>query len=239
MDGCGYHFVIGNGTGSRDGAIEVTRRWSEQRPGAHCRDAAHPAVNEYGIGICLVGDLDAGPPTPKQVESARALVAYLQQRYAIPPERVVTHATVSATPTACPGSRFPTERDPRPPPAAQPGGPLSRAAVTDDAGRAATRVSRGAARCVRSADQGVSTICILGGGDDADQLVDQLLRDLELLERGDEVAGHGVELGLGDPHPLVDRAHRAAGVLERAAGGRADELDEELLEPLDPGGVEG
>lgn len=109
MDGCGYHFVIGNGTGSRDGVIEVTRRWSEQRPGAHCRDAAHPAVNDDGIGICLVGDLDAGPPTPKQVETARALVAYLQQRYAIPPERVVSHANVSATPTACPGSRFPTE----------------------------------------------------------------------------------------------------------------------------------
>ena len=109
MDGCGYHFVIGNGTGSRDGAIEVTRRWSEQRAGAHCRDAAHPHVNEYGIGICLVGDLDANGPTPKQIESARALVAYLQQRYAIPTARIGTHAAFSSTSTACPGSRFPAD----------------------------------------------------------------------------------------------------------------------------------
>src|SRR5262249_43225647 len=26
-DGCGYHFVIGNGNGSGDGQIEVARRW--------------------------------------------------------------------------------------------------------------------------------------------------------------------------------------------------------------------
>ncbi|MEW4569835.1 N-acetylmuramoyl-L-alanine amidase [Tautonia sp. JC769] len=109
LDGCSYHFVIGNGTESGDGMIEVTRRWSDQKPGAHCRDAKHPSVNEYGIGICLVGDLEATGPTPKQVEAARTLVAYLQERYAIPGDRVGSHQAFSARPTVCPGAHFPDE----------------------------------------------------------------------------------------------------------------------------------
>ncbi len=64
-DGCGYHFVIGNGSDSPDGQIEVTRRWAEQKAGAHCRDATTSDVNDYGIGICLVGDFDQGAPTPR------------------------------------------------------------------------------------------------------------------------------------------------------------------------------
>src|SRR4029077_329987 len=76
-EGCGYHFVIGNGTGSPDGQIEVARRWSEQKHGVHSRNGKHPDVNEYGIGICLVGDLDEAPPTPRQIAAAKALIAYL------------------------------------------------------------------------------------------------------------------------------------------------------------------
>ena len=110
LDGCSYHFVIGNGTQSPDGTIEVTRRWSEQHSGAHCRDAKHPSVNEYGIGICLVGDMETTGPTPKQVEAARALVAYLQDRYQISADRVGTHNGFSASPTVCPGNNFPTEQ---------------------------------------------------------------------------------------------------------------------------------
>lgn len=107
--GCGYHFVIGNGTGSPDGQIEVAQRWSDQRGGAHCRDAKAPAVNDYGIGICLVGNLDDGRPTPRQVEAARALVEYLQARYKIPVQNVDVHARLAQNPTACPGQHFPAE----------------------------------------------------------------------------------------------------------------------------------
>ncbi|HWE36745.1 MAG TPA: N-acetylmuramoyl-L-alanine amidase [Isosphaeraceae bacterium] len=107
--GCGYHFVIGNGTDSPDGRVEVARRWSDQKAGAHCRDGKHPDVNEYGIGICLIGDCDKAPPTPKQVEAARALVAYLEARYAIVPDHIGTHTLLAGTPTACPGSQFPTQ----------------------------------------------------------------------------------------------------------------------------------
>ena len=107
--GCGYHFVIGNGSESPDGQIEVAQRWSDQKAGAHCRDARTTEVNDYGIGICLVGNLEEGPPTVKQIEAARALVAYLRTRYNIPTDRVGTHMTLASHPTVCPGKNFPIQ----------------------------------------------------------------------------------------------------------------------------------
>jgi hypothetical protein len=109
FDGCGYHFVIGNGTGSGDGQIEVAMRWNNQKQGVHCRNAKTHDADEYGIGICLVGDFDQQPPTPRQVAAAQALVAYLSQRYKITPSRVTTHAHLAATPTVCPGKYFPAK----------------------------------------------------------------------------------------------------------------------------------
>jgi N-acetyl-anhydromuramyl-L-alanine amidase AmpD len=108
-DGCGYHFIIGNGTESPDGQIEVARRWSDQKAGAHCRDGRTADVNDYGIGICLVGDLDSEGPSTRQLEAARELVAYLRQRYDIPAENIGSHAQLAASPTACPGKKFPIQ----------------------------------------------------------------------------------------------------------------------------------
>jgi N-acetyl-anhydromuramyl-L-alanine amidase AmpD len=105
--GCGYHFVIGNGSGSPDGQVEVATRWSDQMGGAHCRDAKSPEMNEYGIGICLIGDLEKKPPTARQVEATRTLISYLQARYDIPAEDIGTHRDFSGTKTACPGDHFP------------------------------------------------------------------------------------------------------------------------------------
>lgn len=107
FDGCGYHFIIGNGRGSGDGVIEVAQRWNNQKQGVHCRNARTHEVDEYGIGICLIGDLDQQPPTPRQVAATRALVAYLSGRYDIRSDRVTTHAHLAATPTVCPGKFFP------------------------------------------------------------------------------------------------------------------------------------
>ncbi len=109
FDGCGYHFVIGNGTGSGDGQIEVAMRWDNQKQGVHCRNAKTHDADEYGIGICLVGDFDQQPPTPRQVAAAQALISYLSQRYKISPSRVTTHAHLAATPTVCPGKYFPAQ----------------------------------------------------------------------------------------------------------------------------------
>ncbi len=107
FDGCGYHFVIGNGTGSGDGQIEVAARWNQQKQGVHCRNAKTHEVEEYGIGVCLVGDLDQDPPTARQVAAMQALVAYLEERYNIAPARVATHKHLAATATVCPGRNFP------------------------------------------------------------------------------------------------------------------------------------
>lgn len=118
LTGCGYHFVIGNGTESPDGTIEVTRRWSDQKSSQHCRDAANPAVNESGIAICLIGDFDQSAPTRQQVETTRLLVRYLQDRYSIPSDRVITHAdSTTHAGSSCPGKLFPMNSVVAPPPA--------------------------------------------------------------------------------------------------------------------------
>lgn len=105
--GCGYHFVIGNGTESPDGRVEVASRWLNQKAGAHCRDASTTDANDYGIGICLIGDFSKNPPSAKQIEASRALVDYLRNRYDIPADHIVTHSAIAKTSTSCPGSLFP------------------------------------------------------------------------------------------------------------------------------------
>ena len=47
--------------------------------------------------------------TPKQIAAARALVAYLAERYQIPADRVGTHDQFADGPTACPGANFPSQ----------------------------------------------------------------------------------------------------------------------------------
>jgi len=107
FDGCGYHFVIGNGTGSGDGQIEVAQRWVNQKHGVHCQNARKAEIDEYGIGICLIGDFEKAPPTPRQIAAAKSLIAYLSQRYEIADDRIETHTELAATPTVCPGGLFP------------------------------------------------------------------------------------------------------------------------------------
>ncbi|MFN4242312.1 MAG: peptidoglycan recognition family protein [Tepidisphaerales bacterium] len=99
-EAAGYHFVIGNGTESADGQIEVGPRWPQQRVGAHTRSPDN-RFNEHGIGIVLVGNFNETRPSARQLESAARLVAYLMKTYKVPPERVIGHRDASAT--QCPG----------------------------------------------------------------------------------------------------------------------------------------
>ena len=99
-DELGYHFVVGNGTQTRDGAVEVGPRWLKQKHGAHAKTGDN-RFNELGIGVCLVGDFDHNRPSARQLQSLAVLVAYLMDRYDIPPERVIGHGDTK--PTACPG----------------------------------------------------------------------------------------------------------------------------------------
>ena len=104
-DELGYHFVIGNGTSTPDGAVEVGSRWYKQKHGAHCKTPDN-AYNERGIGICLVGDFQHDSPTPVQMASLEKLARFLMARCNIPLSGVVTHAGVTGK-TVCPGRRFP------------------------------------------------------------------------------------------------------------------------------------
>jgi len=106
-DGIGYDFVIGNGTDSGNGQVEVTFRWRRQITGAHCKTPGNWA-NEKAVGICLVGNFDYQRPTERQIESLVRLVRFLQMRYDIPQSRIYGHnSTPGARVTDCPGRNFP------------------------------------------------------------------------------------------------------------------------------------
>jgi hypothetical protein len=109
-DECGYHFVIGNGSESGDGEIEVGSRWLKQKHGAHTKPAGHPEYNEDGLGICLIGNFDESRPTERQVEACRRLIAYLQARCSVPARGVMTHGDAEGANTECPGRYFPYDR---------------------------------------------------------------------------------------------------------------------------------
>lgn len=103
-DELGYHFVIGNGTDTRNGAVEVGPRWTKQKHGAHAKTPDN-RFNEYGIGICLVGNFDNGTPSPQQMQTLTNLVASLMQRYRIPASAVIGHQDAGQA-TACPGTQL-------------------------------------------------------------------------------------------------------------------------------------
>ena len=103
-DELGYHFVIGTGGGSSDGAVEVGSRWPKQKWGAHCRVGDNEEYNYCGIGICLVGNFDRRRPTEAQMASLARLVDYLADRYRIDDSHVIGHSSVDDT--RCPGRNF-------------------------------------------------------------------------------------------------------------------------------------
>jgi len=111
--GCGYHFVIGNGTRSPDGRVEPSSRWRQQIHGAHTKltpgiarakglDDNH--YNDHGIGIALVGNFDKSRPSKRQMASLAELVKFLMDRCHVPITKVYGHRDLK--PTSCPGKNF-------------------------------------------------------------------------------------------------------------------------------------
>jgi N-acetylmuramoyl-L-alanine amidase-like protein len=106
-NGLAYHFVIGNGTSSGDGQIEIGNRWVIQLAGGHVHS---DYLNYISIGICLVGDFNRDLPTRAQYEALDELTRYLRQRVGKVDGRysiVLGHKEINPRPTDCPGNRFP------------------------------------------------------------------------------------------------------------------------------------
>jgi N-acetylmuramoyl-L-alanine amidase len=109
QNGLAYHFVIGNGTSTGNGQIEVGDRWRRQINGGHVHS---DYLNNISLGICLVGDFNRDQPTRAQLDSCEELIRYLRERCggtgrgAIP---VKPHREMNPPrwPTDCPGDDFP------------------------------------------------------------------------------------------------------------------------------------
>ncbi len=107
QNGLAYHFVIGNGTSSGDGQIEIGDRWRRQINGGH---VASDYLNDISLGICFVGDFNQQKPTQAQLDSLDELITYLQKRVGKikgKPTIVKAHKQINPKPTDCPGDRFP------------------------------------------------------------------------------------------------------------------------------------
>jgi hypothetical protein len=103
-NGLAYHFVIGNGTSTRNGQIEIGDRWVRQMRGGHVHS---DYMNNIGLGICLVGDFNRDQPTRAQLEACEELIKYLQERcgkMSVRPHREVNPPRWA---TDCPGDVFP------------------------------------------------------------------------------------------------------------------------------------
>jgi len=104
-NGLAYHFVIGNGSETADGQIEVAERWRRQIQGGHVRSETY---NQNSIGICLVGNFERSRPTKKQMKAAVELVDHLKYELLGGHPDLLLHRDIQET--VCPGRYFP-EKD--------------------------------------------------------------------------------------------------------------------------------
>ncbi|MCC6355083.1 MAG: LysM peptidoglycan-binding domain-containing protein [Verrucomicrobiae bacterium] len=103
-NGMAYHFVIGNGSYTGDGEIEVGDRWMRQKAGGHLYSEF---LNEIAIGICFVGNFNAERPTARQVAACIELVDHLRKICPGVRPKFVLHREINPRPTECPGQLFP------------------------------------------------------------------------------------------------------------------------------------
>lgn len=105
LEGLGFHFVVGNGSGMDDGEVHVGYRWLEQLPGAHTVGRQGDWFNRNAIGVCLVGDGRRRPFSPEQTRRLVQVVASLAEQLKIPADRIYLHGQVSGLED--PGPMFP------------------------------------------------------------------------------------------------------------------------------------
>lgn len=105
-DEMGYHFVITNGAGGPDGNVEIGTRWKKQKWGAHTGQTPGNEYNNFGIGICLVGNFDETMPTPQQLRSLEELVSFLNKAYNIDTDNIIAHRDAPNANTKCCGDNL-------------------------------------------------------------------------------------------------------------------------------------
>jgi len=109
QNGMAYHFVVGNGTSSGNGQVEIGERWRRQINGGHVHS---DYLNNISLGICLVGDFNRDRPTKTQLEATEELIKYLRERcgkadgraMGVRPHREMNPPRWA---TDCPGDAFP------------------------------------------------------------------------------------------------------------------------------------
>jgi hypothetical protein len=109
QNGLAYHFVIGNGTSTGNGQIEVGDRWRRQINGGHVHS---DYLNNISLGICLVGDFNRDRPSRAQLDACEELIRYLRERCGKTdrgqiPVRPHREMNPPRWPTDCPGDDFP------------------------------------------------------------------------------------------------------------------------------------
>ncbi|MFL6584808.1 MAG: peptidoglycan recognition family protein [Chthoniobacterales bacterium] len=109
QNGLAYHFVIGNGTSSGNGQIEVGDRWRRQINGGHVHS---DYLNNIALGICLVGDFNRDQPSNAQLNACDELIRYLRERCGRADGREIPvrpHREMNPPQwaTDCPGDSFP------------------------------------------------------------------------------------------------------------------------------------
>lgn len=100
MGGLFYHFVIGNGSYTSNGAVEVGWRWKKQVK----------ANRPYDIQLCLVGNFNKHVVSEAQLSSLVNLIKVLRVEYNISLKSIRKHEDIKGTRTECPGKNFPFGR---------------------------------------------------------------------------------------------------------------------------------
>jgi hypothetical protein len=93
--GIGFHYFV-----AADGAIYQTN---------HLETVCFhvPGNNAATAGIVLVGNFSGASPTPAQMTSTAALLAWLLQELRLPAESICGHVDMAAHETDCPGADWP------------------------------------------------------------------------------------------------------------------------------------
>ena len=100
-DELGYHFVIGNGTDTGDGQIEVGSRWPKQKQGATARRRTTSSTSRASASASSATSTKR--PTAAQLAALEKLVAYMADTYHIKQSNIIGHK-MTGKQTECPGN---------------------------------------------------------------------------------------------------------------------------------------